>query len=314
MLGGCGFIGRSVATLLAQHGREVVLADRVEPPVPIPAELSNLITWVPLDLRTADWPEFLAGVTVVHHYAWTSIPATAGEDPAGDLADNLLPTVRLLEAARRAPRPPRIVFASSGGTVYGKPMTTPVSEDHPLRPITAYGAAKAAAEIYLQQHRLLHGLDCRIARLANPFGAGQNPTRGQGAATTFAHQALRGETVTIWGAGDVVRDYIHISDAAAGLVALATADLEPELAIFNIGSGSGTSLNGILAELGRKLPKPVRVERHPPRSFDVPVSVLDISLARSALGWCPALSFGEGIGKMLSALEADSATRYWSLN
>ena len=103
--------------------------------------------------------------------------------------------------------------------MYGKLRHVPVREDHPLAPLTAYGASKAAVELYLNHYRAVYGLDCRVARLANPYGAGQDLARGQGAATTFLHRALTGRAIDIWGDGEVVRDYIHISDAAAGLVA-----------------------------------------------------------------------------------------------
>ena len=103
-----------------------------------------------------------------------------------------------------------VVFASSGGTVYGAPLEFPVPEVHPLAPITAYGAGKAGAEIYLNLYRSLHRVDCRIARLANPYGAGQNTERGQGAVSAFLGKALRNEPIVIWGDGAIVRDYIHI--------------------------------------------------------------------------------------------------------
>jgi UDP-glucose 4-epimerase len=97
----------------------------------------------------------------------------------------------------------------------------PASEDDPLAPITAYGAGKATAELYLKLYRAIHGLDCRIARIANPYGAGQDLSRGQGAVTTFSHQALTGQRIVIWGDGEAVRDYVHISDVASCLVTLA---------------------------------------------------------------------------------------------
>ncbi len=313
ILGGCGFIGRSVALMLARAGETVVLADRVEPAEPIPPALADRISWTRFELHTAEWQRLLVGTSVIHHYAWTSIPATAAENPPGDLADNVLPTLALLQALRRhGPAAPRLVFASSGGTVYGKPLRTPVREDHPLRPITAYGAGKAAAELYIQQYRTLHGMDCRVARLANPFGAGQNPGRGQGAATTFAHHAITGQPISIWGDGEVVRDYIHISDAAAGLIALAAAPLLIGSATFNIGSGHGASLNGVLAELEARLGHRLQVERGPARGFDVPVNILDVTLARDVLKWSPLLSFSDGMARMIGALQAGGARAFWT--
>ena len=307
ILGGCGFIGRAVATALARKGETVVLADRAAPSPAISTELVDRISYIPFDLRQAEWNRLLEGAAAIHHYAWTSVPATAGLDPAGDLSDNVLPTLALLEALRqRGSGAPRLIFASSGGTVYGKLRRVPVHEDHPLQPITAYGAGKAAAEIYISQYRALHHLDCRIARIANPFGAGQNLARGQGAATTFLHHALNGLPIEIWGDGEVTRDYIHISDTAAGLVAVATAPREDGPWTFNIGSGRGLSLNGIVAELEARLDRNLVVHRGPGRPFDVPVSILDIARARDVLHWQPRLSFAQGLADTLDELNAPS--------
>ena len=240
ILGGSGFIGFAVALRLARAGARVVLADRTPPIEPLPETLPGTVTFTQFDLATADWDTLIIDVDVVHHYAWASIPASASKDPAADLVTNVWPTLRLLESmGRLGTRAPRLVFASSGGTVYGRLNQVPVPEDHPLRPITAYGAGKATVELYLSQHRASHGQDCRVARLANPFGARQNVARGQGAATAFLHHALRGTPIEIWGDGSVTRDYVHISDVADGLVALSTRRLPNDQWVFNIGSGAG---------------------------------------------------------------------------
>lgn len=305
ILGGCGFIGHAVALMLARAGEKVVLADRVAPAYAMPADIAERISYVPFELRTADWDRLMEGATVIHHYAWTSVPASANLDPAGDLLDNVLPTLALLNAlVHRGVEAPRLVFASSGGTVYGKLRCVPVPEDHPLQPITAYGAGKAAAEVYISQYRAMQHLDCRIARLANPFGTGQNIARGQGAVTTFLHHALTGRIIELWGDGEVVRDYIHVSDAAAGLISLASAPLNDGPWIFNIGSGRGLSLNEIVVELEALLNRRLLLRRGPGRPFDVPVSLLDISRAKELLGWQPRLSFAEGLRHMIAELDA----------
>ena len=256
-------------------------------------------------MATARWDEIIAGASVIHHYAWSSLPASANLDPAGDLVENVVPTIALLETLRSlGGRAPVLLFASSGGTVYGRLRQVSACEDHPLAPITCYGAGKAAVEMYLGTYRDLYGLDCRVARLANPFGAGQDPSRGFGSVITFIHHALAGSPIVIFGDGEVVRDYIHISDAAAGLVALASAPVAEGPWIFNIGSGQGASLNDIVTELEARLGRILEVRREPARAFDVPVSVLDISLARDTLGWAPRLSFSAGVMRTLLSLEA----------
>ena len=317
ILGGGGFIGRHVALLLARAGRPVVLACRGGGAsrgglarCVFPAEVAGLVRWVPFEMGDVDWDGLLGGVETVYHFAWGTIPATANADPGADLAGNVGATVGLLEAVRRRAEKPRIVFASSGGTVYGRLQHVPVTEDHPLAPITAYGASKAAVELYLGYYRALHGLDCRVGRVANPYGAGQDITKGQGAATIFLNLALRGEPIRIWGDGEVVRDYIHIADAAAGLVALGDAPRTDGAWTFNIASGHGVSLNGIVAELEVQLGVALEVARGPGRGFDVPVSILDTTRARHVLGWSAGLSFSAGMGRTIGDLrrKADLST------
>jgi UDP-glucose 4-epimerase len=301
ILGGCGFIGRHVALHLARAGCDVVLADRARYSYVFPADVEGRISWRQLEAATADWDALIADAGVVHHYAWTSIPASANANPIGDLTSNVTTTMALLEAMRRRGGG-RIIFSSSGGTVYGKLQHVPVSEDHPLQPITAYGAGKATAEIYLGLYRALHGLDCRVARIANPYGAGQNLARGQGAATTFLQCALNKQPIVVWGDGEVVRDYLHVVDVAAALATLSLAPIIDKFHTFNIGSGTGTSLNQIIAELERLLNRRLDVRREPSRLFDVPVSILDISRARRVLGWEPRLSFSEGLALTMTHL------------
>ena len=294
ILGGSGFIGRHVGLMLARAGHQVTLADRMRPAYEFPPDVAGRIAWTKLELGSADWDRLVEDASVVHHYAWGSVPASANSNPAGDLITNVAPTLGLLEALRRR-GDGRVVFSSSGGTVYGELRETPVREDHPLVPVTAYGAGKATAEIYLSLYRAMHGIDCRIARIANPYGAGQDPAGGLGAVTTFLYNALTGQSIEIWGTGEVVRDYVHIADVAACLVTLARAPRTDEAFIFNIGSGTGTSLNEIVAELESSLNRKLEIRRTEMRAFDIPVSVLSIDRARKILGWAPKLSLADGI-------------------
>jgi UDP-glucose 4-epimerase len=306
ILGGNGFIGRHVAELLVKNGHSVVLACRSPASFALPPNLAEQIEWRHFELERPNWENLIDGIDVIHHYAWSSVPSSATADPASDLATNVLSTLGLMEALRKnSPQSARLVFASSGGTVYGKPVRVPVREDHSLNPITAYGAGKAAVELYLGSYREVYGLDCRVARMANAFGAGQNLTKGLGAVTTFIHRAIMNEPIVIWGNGEIIRDFIHISDVAAGLVALTSAPPMEDRWTFNIGSGHGVSLNGLLAELELLLGRRIEVRYEPGRKFDVPVSVLDISLIHEALGWRPLLSFSEGVAKTLEELSRE---------
>jgi UDP-glucose 4-epimerase len=310
ILGGNGFIGRHVAELLVKSGHAVILACRAPSRLALPSNLEAEVEWRHFELEHANWESLVDGVNVIHHYAWSSVPSSATADPAADLSSNVLSTLGLMEALRKNSRQStRLVFASSGGTVYGKPMRVPVQEGHSLNPITAYGAGKAAVEMYLGAYRDTYGLDCRVARMANAFGAGQNLAKGLGAVTTFIHRAVMNEPIVIWGDGEIIRDFIHISDVAAGLVAIASAPPMEGRWTFNVGSGHGVSLNGVLAELEFLLGRRIEVRYETSRKFDVPVSVLDISLIREALGWQPLLSFSEGVAKTLEELISELNSR-----
>ncbi len=305
ILGGGGFIGRHVTLLLARAGHRVLIADRMPPAFPFPDNAAQLISFRALELASADWETLIGDSAVIHHYAWNSLPASANANPAGDLTSNVSATLALLEAVRRRGGR-RVIFASSGGTVYGKLQHVPVTEDHPLLPLTAYGAGKATAEIYLGLYRNLYGLDCRIARIANPFGAGQSLIRGQGAVTKFLHCALTKQPIIIWGNGEVIRDFIHVCDVAAALVAIATTRDLSGHHTFNIGSGCGVSLNQMITQLEVCVGHTLEVRREPGRAFDVPVSVLDISRAQSVLGWQPKLSFAEAIARTMVDLSINA--------
>lgn len=283
----------------------MVLADHIEPDFTFPSEVRERVSWQRIEFTSADWDGLIANATVVHQYAWSSLPASANNNPFGDLAANVGGTMALLEALRRRGEG-RIVFPSSGGTVYGKLHQVPVSEEHPVAPITAYGASKATAEIYLGLYRKLHGVDCRIARISNPYGAGQNVARGQGAVTTFLQCVLNQQPIVIWGDGQVVRDYLHISDVAGALITLALRPKLDDVYTFNIGSGKGTSLNDIVTAIEACLKRKLEVVREPARTFDVPVSVLDISRAREVLGWSPRLSLPEGLLRTFHDLARNS--------
>ena len=295
ILGGTGFVGRQVALSLARTRHKVTIAGR-SPSADIGEELMDRVQYRQAEINNTDLDALIGEFDVVHHYAWSTIPETANADPIADLDSNVRGTLRLLEAMRRRGRG-RVLFSSSGGTVYGPLHSTPASEDHPLNPISAYGISKLAAEKYLGLYRSAFGLDCRIARISNPFGASQSVKRNQGAASIFTHRARLGQPISIWGNGEVVRDYLHVSDTAAGLCELANAPPETlgKHWTFNLSSGTGTSLNSIVHILVRLLNRPVNVTFAPARSFDIPVNILDPSLLQSVLSWKPRYSFEEGL-------------------
>lgn len=301
VLGGGGFVGSHLVQALCAEGVHVLCVDRN-----LRSErLHPLANHRTLDLFTCtdgDLDELISGCSLIYHLAWSSIPASAEADPFRDLKDNVGLAVRVFKASARAGV--RVVFSSSGGTVYGEGATAELAEDHPCNPMSAYGAGKRAAEMYAGLFRRTMGLDVRIARLANPYGAGQNPARPQGAVSRFARQTLEGEAIEIWGDGEVVRDYIHISDVIACLVALgqASPDTLKGHAIFNVGSGHGASLKDVLQIVADAVGQMPEVRFLPGRNMDIARNVLSIDRVRSTLGWAPRLNLADGIGALISDL------------
>ena len=194
----------------------------------------------------------------------------------------------------------RVVFASSGGTVYGILASTPADEYHVTRPRCAYGVSKLTAEKYLTLYHDLWGLDCVALRIGNAYGPGQKTGRNFGAISTFAASAAKGEAITIFGDGSVTRDYIFIDDLIEAVIAAGNHRGGPT--VMNIGSGTGKSLNDIIGVLGEICADQIKTRYVRGRDLDVPVSVLDISLAKAVLQWEPRTSFENGVGATLKAL------------
>lgn len=289
ILGGCGFIGSQLAERLLGEGHKVRLYDRSTSrlrPFPSGAE------YVEGELGNHGLlREAVKDMDVVFHFISTTLPKSSNEDPGYDVRSNLVDTIQLLETCVEA-GVRKVIFASSGGTVYGPPKYIPINEEHPVEPISSYGIVKLAVEKYLGLFHYLHGLDYAALRISNPYGPYQDPGRQQGAVGVFLNRLRLGEPITIWGDGNVVRDYLYISDVVDALIL--AAEKETPYRVLNIGSGNGVSLNELvdsMAELG-KSPK---VEYLPGRPLDVPTNVLEASRAREALGWEPRTEMLEGI-------------------
>lgn len=295
VLGGGGFMGSHLSEALLAAGHAVRIFDRPNLSRFKPLQDHDGIEWFEGDfINRDDVGQAVTGCDIVYHLIGTTLPRSSNDNPIYDVETNVIGTLHLLEAAQRN-KVKKVVFVSSGGTVYGVPQNIPITESHPTEPICSYGIAKLAIEKYLNLFRLLHGVDYCVLRLANPFGERQRVSAAQGAVTVFLHKALRNETIEIWGDGSVVRDYFHVSDAVSAL--LKAGAYEGETRVFNIGSGVGRSLNEILDAIDALLGKPVKRVYLSARAFDVPVSVLDISQATRLLRWTPQVPFSEGLSR-----------------
>lgn len=304
VLGGRGFIGTHLTDALLERGYHVVCFDRPHVEPLKPAHSSNpRFRLVEGDfLSEADIAGVLPGCDACFHLVSTTLPQSSNADPVFDVETNLLGTIRLLNHAKTVGLR-RLVFVSSGGTVYGAPRTVPIDEAHPTDPLCSYGIAKLAIEKYLALFEKLHGLDYRILRIANPYGEYQRTHASQGAVAVFLGKALRGEPVDIWGDGTVVRDYVYIGDVADALVR--ALDHDGAERIFNIGSGSGISLNGVLDTIEEVVGAPCERRYHAARAFDVPANVLSIERAVAHFGWRPRMEFVDGVRRFAAWLRGD---------
>ncbi|HEY8031954.1 MAG TPA: NAD-dependent epimerase/dehydratase family protein [Methylocella sp.] len=301
--GASGFLGRALVPALLAAGESVVATSRKTtcPFAPHPR-----LTWRQADLADPDAPlaGLLRGADTIYHLSWSTIPADSNQAPSEDARINIVGSLRLLESVERGTSP-RFIFASSGGTVYGRLIKAPAPEEHPLRPLSAYGVSKQSVEAYLDLFASFGTIRPVSLRIGNLFGPGQETARVFGAVAHFSKRALAGVPIHMFGDGAVVRDYVYIDDAVEALVRAGHTEMSS--AALNIGSGEGRSLNGIVAVLQKHLAKPVIIEREPGRPFDVPVSVLDPAKARAELGWLPRVSFEEGVARILASM-AKAAT------
>jgi UDP-glucose 4-epimerase len=295
VLGGNGFIGTHLVDGLLERGYFARIYDRSP----------NRFRAAPQDAEYVEGElgnhgliqEAVEGIEVVYHFVSTTLPKTSNDDPIYDVRSNLIDTLQLLEACVEA-GVRKVIFASSGGTVYGPPQTVPITEDHPTNPITSYGIVKLAVEKYLELFRHLHGLDYTVLRISNPYGSYQDPGGQQGAIVVFLHRLHSGQPITIWGDGRVVRDYLHVADLVDALVL--AAEVETSRKVLNVGSGQGTSLNELVALMGEVTGERPEIEYRPGRAMDVPANVLDVARVCEELGWSPRIELADGIARTWS--------------
>lgn len=301
VIGGCGFIGSHVVDSLLAAGMTVRVLDRrpelFRPPLPG-------VDYVTGDLGDISAVyESLAGMDAVVHLASTTVPATSNLNPEADITGNLVAMVRLLEVMRSA-NVRKMVYLSSGGTVYGVPRTDPVPESHPLNPISSYGIVKVAIENYLYMEQKLHGLQQVVLRASNPYGPRQGHNGIQGIIGTHLWRLALNEPIEIWGDGSIVRDFIHVHDLADLCIAALGSDTN---GVFNAGSGDGTSMARIVETILRTTGSEAMPVYKPGRSFDVPRVVLNIDAARTTFDWQPRLSIDAGIANAWNWVQATNA-------
>ncbi|MGC1272178.1 MAG: NAD-dependent epimerase/dehydratase family protein [Planctomycetaceae bacterium] len=307
--GGAGFIGSHIVDQLLSAGHEPVIVDDL-----CSGSRANVPAGVPLhevDIRDAARLRAVFDEArpeaVCHQAAQLSVSRSVRE-PSFDATVNVLGLLAVFENAARVGAK-KIVFASSGGVLYGD-VQTPAQEDHPAAPISPYGVTKLAGEGYLRFFTSEFGLQGIALRYSNVYGPRQSPHGEAGVVAIFCRKMLAGETATINGDGRYVRDYVFGPDVARANVAALTQPLGESFTAFNIGTGTPTDVNQLAAELQRlvgerlrstqrdiRVPEPVH---GPARPGDLRSNLVDASAARSALGWEPTVDLAEGLARTVA--------------
>ncbi len=295
VLGAAGFIGTNLTfSLAADKKNEITVVDtdlRYFKHIR-EKELNNVTYKASSFSVDTDFEELTAGQDVIYHLISTSVPTTSNQHISQELMANVVLSSKLLDACVKN-RIQKVVFFSSGGTVYGKEVCCPVSEDNPTNPIASYGIQKLTIEKLLYLYNYLYDLDYRVIRLSNPYGPYQRPNGVLGAVTTFTYKALRHEPIEVYGDGSVVRDFIYIDDAIRGVKNIVEG--EEKYKVYNLGCGYGTSINSILDIIASSLDVKMNIIHTPGRKVDVPVNYLDISRYEASYGKLNPISLEAGI-------------------
>lgn len=300
IVGGAGFIGCALASRLKDIGIECSVLDSSRRIARSRDLLAN-VECVVFDY-TQDDPERVFGGTGVGmgtalvHLGCATTPARSMQSLEFDARSNIVSSLRLFDAAESAAIG-KVVFASSGGTVYGAPGALPVSESAPTQPISAYGISKLAIEQYLSLYKSITGISLRIA---NPYGPYQLRGVPVGVIARYVQALRSGEDIEVWGDGGIVRDYIAIEDLVDAICrALCTVDIAP--GAYNVGSGFGASINDVIQLLFTAADRRARVRYLEARKYDVPAIILHSDKLGTATGWTPATPLGEGLARLWEA-------------
>ncbi len=310
--GGAGFIGSTLVDRLLAEGHSVDVVDDLST-----GSLANLgdarsagdFAFHHADIRSPDASDLIARrePEVVFHLAAQADVRVSVARPAFDAEINVVGTLNVLEGCRRAGAR-RIVFASSGGTIYGDPAPSdlPVKESHPQRPVSPYGVAKKAAGDYLHAYRELHSLEYVALALANVYGPRQDPHGEAGVVAIFASRLLAGEQCTIFGDGNQTRDFVYVDDVVD---AFARAATKGSGLLVNVGSGAETSVNTLYDTMADAVGAKARPSWAPARPGELARSCLDPGRAAIHLGWKPWTSLGEGVAAVFRWMHDGSAPR-----
>ena len=298
--GGAGFIGSTLVDRLVVRGDDVLIIDDLSTGsadnlADVRTGGSGTVELAVADIGETGAAELVAGhrPDVVFHLAAQADVRLSVDAPVADARTNLIGLLRVLDGAL-AGGARKVVFASSGGTIYGEadPALLPFDEDTPQRPLSPYGVAKLAGGLYLEVYGSLHGLAGTTLALANVYGPRQDPNGEAGVVAIFAGLLLSDRPCTVFGTGEQIRDFVYVADVADALLAAAERG---DGQLFNIGTGVGTSVNDLYRTMAAIVGGPDDPERGSARPGELDRSVLDATRAAGELGWRPVTGLDDGL-------------------
>jgi UDP-glucose 4-epimerase len=308
--GGAGFIGAGLVERLLSEGEEVDVIDDLSTGSlanlgPARAVPGSQLSFHRLDIRHPGLSDLVAKrrPEMIFHLAAQADVRVSVENPVLDAEINILGSLQLCQAALAAGTR-KIVFAGSGGTLYGIPEALPVGETHSRRPVSPYGVAKKAVGDYLHYYREIHGLDHTVLALANVYGPRQDPHGEAGVVAIFAGRLLAGETPTIFGDGNQTRDFVFVDDVVD---AFARARAGGSGLLANVGTGVETSVNELYATMARLTGFEEPAVYAPARPGELQRSALDPTLVSAELGWKPVHTLESGLERTLAWFRAREA-------
>ncbi len=299
IIGGNGFIGSHLIDLFLKNNHNVRVFDSSferfrEKLKNVDYRISNLD-------NTLELTEALYNIDVVYHLASNSSPGTSNLDPHIEINKNLVPTLRLIDTMLKLGKN-KIVYFSSGGTVYGHSSNPLISETDCQRPISSYGIVKVTIENYLKLYERSFGLKALILRPSNPYGPRQGHIMTQGVIATFLQRLKKGNELIVYGDGSAIKDYIYIDDLVEASYQLG---IQNDSGVYNIGSGIGTSISALLDTIKDVTKIEPIVKYTSINDYDVQKFALNIMKINKSINWLPTISLKDGIKKLWQWIEAN---------
>ncbi|WP_040952374.1 NAD-dependent epimerase/dehydratase family protein [Gorillibacterium massiliense] len=296
LLGGGGFIGLNLAEQLYRDGHKITIYDRNTKEKELPTKFSIIEGDF---YNENNYDEIIKNHDIVIHLISSVFPSSSMDAGIEPYHQDITKMLELLDACRKA-QLKRVIFLSSGGTVYGNSYERPIRETDLTDPINHYGILKLTLEKILLMYNQLYGMENLILRIANPYGKNQNPEKLIGAISVFLHRILHDEPITLFGGGQTIRDYIEISDVCNAIeLALSYNYQTHTIPVFNIGTGTGTSVIQVIEELELLLRKKAVIRHVPERAIDVKYNVLDGSKSKTHLSFQAKVQVSDGIAQLV---------------